>query len=67
VLVTYDVLGLFPDFTPPFVKQYARLGDAAKIALTAFDADVRQGKFPEKPRSTSLPAASRKAKKGRTS
>jgi 3-methyl-2-oxobutanoate hydroxymethyltransferase len=67
VLVTYDVLGLFPDFTPPFVKQYARLGDAAKIAMTAFDLDVRLGKFPGRPRSASAPAGPRKAKRGRAS
>jgi 3-methyl-2-oxobutanoate hydroxymethyltransferase len=47
VLVTYDVLGLFQDFTPCFVKRYAQLGDAAMTALTAFAADVRAGKFPE--------------------
>jgi 3-methyl-2-oxobutanoate hydroxymethyltransferase len=68
VLVTYDVLGLFPDFTPPFVKQYARLGDAAKIALAAFDADVRTGKFPEKSPAVASPKPGRgKGKKGRAS
>ena len=71
VLVTYDVLGLFPDFTPPFVKQYARLGDAAKIALAAFDADVRTGKFPGKPPAAAAKKSSGtstvKAKKGRAS
>jgi 3-methyl-2-oxobutanoate hydroxymethyltransferase len=66
VLVTYDVLGLFPDFTPPFVKQYARLGDVAKVALVAFDADVRLGKFPEKSPAVSAKGKEtpRKAKKG---
>src|ERR1700683_1737236 len=27
VLVSYDVLGLFDTFVPPFVKQYAQLGE----------------------------------------
>lgn len=48
VLVTHDLLGLFGDYTPPFVKRYAQLGDAAVAAVTAFAADVRAGKFPEK-------------------
>lgn len=45
VLVTYDLLGLFGDFTPPFVKRYAELGAAAVKAMAAFDADVRQGRW----------------------
>jgi 3-methyl-2-oxobutanoate hydroxymethyltransferase len=57
VLVTHDLLGLFGDFTPPFVKRYAQLGEAAVGAMAAFAADVKAGKFPEKkgknvPRST---------------
>jgi 3-methyl-2-oxobutanoate hydroxymethyltransferase len=46
VLVTYDLLGLYGDFTPPFVKQYAHLGDAAVVAMTAYAADVKAGKEP---------------------
>jgi 3-methyl-2-oxobutanoate hydroxymethyltransferase len=48
VLVTYDLLGLFADFTPSFVKRYAELGAAAISAMQKFDQDVRAGKFPEK-------------------
>lgn len=46
VLVTYDLLGLFGDFTPPFAKRYADLGKAAVQAMTRFAADVRGRRFP---------------------
>jgi 3-methyl-2-oxobutanoate hydroxymethyltransferase len=46
VLVTYDLLGWFGDFTPSFVKRYAELGDAAVAAMSRFTADVRAGRFP---------------------
>jgi 3-methyl-2-oxobutanoate hydroxymethyltransferase len=46
VLVLHDLLGLFAEFVPRFVKQYADLGTAARTALQAFVADVRSGRFP---------------------
>lgn len=46
VLVTYDLLGLFGDFTPCFAKRYANLGEAAVQAMGAFMAEVRSCKFP---------------------
>jgi 3-methyl-2-oxobutanoate hydroxymethyltransferase len=46
VLVCYDLLGLFRDFTPKFVKRYAELGDAVVQATTGFARDVRAGQFP---------------------
>src|SRR5579862_4697799 len=48
VLVSYDILGLFDRFVPPFVKPYARLGDAVVEAARNFAEDVRQGRFPER-------------------
>ncbi len=47
VLVSYDILGLFDTFVPPFVKPYARLGDAVVEAAKNFAADVRERRFPE--------------------
>ncbi len=47
VLVTYDLLGLFVDFTPCFVKRYAELGADAIKAVQAFSSDVRAGVFPQ--------------------
>ena len=47
VLVSYDVLGLFDGFVPPFVKQYAQLGELILNALKNYADDVRQGAFPQ--------------------
>lgn len=48
ILVSYDLLGLFSDYVPPFVKQYAMLGSQAVAAMKRFQHDVRQGRFPGK-------------------
>jgi 3-methyl-2-oxobutanoate hydroxymethyltransferase len=47
VLVSYDMLGLFDEFVPPFVKQYARLAETVLDATQSYVADVRAGRFPE--------------------
>ncbi|MFB2594957.1 3-methyl-2-oxobutanoate hydroxymethyltransferase [Paracoccus sp. p4-l81] len=46
VLVIDDMLGLFTDFRPSFVKRYAELGAAADQAVAAYAADVRARRFP---------------------
>jgi 3-methyl-2-oxobutanoate hydroxymethyltransferase len=46
VLVVDDMLGLFTDFRPKFVKRYAELGTAADEAIAAYAADVRSRAFP---------------------
>jgi 3-methyl-2-oxobutanoate hydroxymethyltransferase len=46
VLVLYDLLGLFDDFVPKFVKPYARLKADALQALRHYKEEVEQGKFP---------------------
>src|SRR6266478_4646803 len=46
VLVSYDVLGLFDKFVPPFVKQYAQIGQQILNAVSHYSEDVRQGVFP---------------------
>jgi len=46
ILVTQDMVGLFSDFTPKFVKRYAELGGAMEEAAMAYAADVRAGRFP---------------------
>ena len=46
VLVSEDLLGLFSDFTPKFVKRYAELGDEIGKAAAAYAADVRARRFP---------------------
>ena len=46
VLVVDDMLGLFTEFRPKFVKRYAELGTAADEAIAAYAADVRSRAFP---------------------
>ena len=46
VLVTEDLVGLFGDFTPKFVKRYAELGAEIKKAAQAYAEDVRARRFP---------------------
>lgn len=46
VLVLYDLLGLFDDFVPKFVKPYAHLKADALDALRRFKNEVEQGTFP---------------------
>ena len=40
VLVSYDMLGLFDEFVPSFVKQYARLADTVVDAAKSYADDV---------------------------
>lgn len=46
ILVVDDMLGLFTDFRPKFVRRYAELGHAAAEAVAAYAEDVRQRRFP---------------------
>jgi 3-methyl-2-oxobutanoate hydroxymethyltransferase len=46
VLVTEDVLGLFSDFTPKFVKRYADLSPLISQAAATFAAEVKARSFP---------------------
>lgn len=46
VLVLYDLLGLFDEFVPKFVRPYAHLKADALQALRRFKEEVEQGKFP---------------------
>src|ERR1051325_936135 len=46
ILVTDDMLGLFAEFTPRFVKRYRRLGDAIREAVREYADEVRSGRFP---------------------
>ncbi len=46
VLVLDDMLGLFTDFRPSFVRRYAELGGAVETAVAAYADDVRARRFP---------------------
>jgi 3-methyl-2-oxobutanoate hydroxymethyltransferase len=47
ILVSHDMLGLFDDLRPRFVKQYADLGPAIVRAAEAYCREVRDGSFPD--------------------
>jgi 3-methyl-2-oxobutanoate hydroxymethyltransferase len=46
ILVTDDLLGLFAEFTPRFVKRYAELAPLISAATEAYASDVRARRFP---------------------
>lgn len=46
ILVYQDMLGLFSDFTPKFVKKYANVGEMMTQAFRDYIADVQEGTFP---------------------
>jgi 3-methyl-2-oxobutanoate hydroxymethyltransferase len=46
ILVIEDVLGIFTDFRPKFVKRYAELGRDMETAISAYAAEVRDRRFP---------------------
>lgn len=47
VLVYQDMLGMFSDFTPKFVKRFADIGTIMRDAFAAYDREVKAGTFPE--------------------
>ena len=46
ILVIDDMLGLFADFQPRFVKRFGELGRAAEAAVAAYATEVRARSFP---------------------
>ena len=46
VLVINDMLGMFSDFVPRFVKQYAKLNTEITAAVQDYITEVREGDFP---------------------
>lgn len=46
ILVTQDMVGLFADFTPKFVKRYGDAGKLIESAVADYAAEVRSGTFP---------------------
>lgn len=47
ILVYQDMLGMFNDFTPKFVKKYANLGEEMKKAFNQYICEVKDSVFPE--------------------
>lgn len=48
VLVYQDMLGMFSDFTPKFVRRFANVGEVMKEAFSAYCEAVKDGSFPAK-------------------
>lgn len=48
VLVSYDMLGMYEDFKPKFVKRYAEIGMIIKDAVARYIDDIKRGEFPGK-------------------
>ncbi len=46
VLVYQDMLGMFTDFKPKFVKHFANVGEIMTEAFKNFDKEVKEGVFP---------------------
>jgi 3-methyl-2-oxobutanoate hydroxymethyltransferase len=46
VLVCYDAFGINDGAVPPFVKQYAQIGEELMAAAGAYAEDVRAGRYP---------------------
>lgn len=49
VLVLHDMLGIYEDIKPKFVKRYAELSKSILDAISHYTNDVKAGKFPEEP------------------
>jgi len=54
VQVVSDILGLFTDFVPKHAKQYVRLADIIRAAVTNYDREVKAGIFPTEEQSFSM-------------
>lgn len=47
VLVLHDMLGIYEDIKPRFVKRYAELGKSILDAVSRYTSDIKADKFPE--------------------
>ena len=47
VLVSDDLLGMFTDFVPKFVKQYANIAQIIEDATKQYSKEVKEGIFPQ--------------------
>jgi 3-methyl-2-oxobutanoate hydroxymethyltransferase len=47
VLVLHDMLGIYEDIRPRFVKRYAELSKSIFDAVTSYSREIKTGRFPE--------------------
>ncbi len=57
VLVYQDMLGMFSDYVPKFVKQFANVGGIMAKAFADYDSEVKSGAFPTEEKSYSIDEA----------
>ena len=48
ILVYQDMLGMYSDFTPKFVRRFADIGSVMKEAFATYQQEVQRGTFPAK-------------------
>lgn len=48
ILVYQDMIGMFTDYTPKFVKKYADVGSVMKNSFKEYISEVKEGVFPSK-------------------
>lgn len=58
IQVVHDLLGLFTDFLPKHAKRYAELAAETTRAVSAYNAEVRSGAFPQAAHSAHVDLAS---------
>ncbi len=54
VLVTQDMLGMYKNFTPKFVKQYADLSESIEAGVKMYIEEMKKGEFPAKEHTFSI-------------
>ena len=54
VQVISDILGLFTGFVPKHTKQYAKMADTIRAAVSEYDREVKAGSFPTDEQSFSM-------------
>lgn len=54
VLVTHDLLGMYQDLAPKFVKRYGQLGESLKDAVREYISEVKGGVFPAREHSFTM-------------
>jgi 3-methyl-2-oxobutanoate hydroxymethyltransferase len=67
VLVLHDMLGLYEEFRPRFVKRFAEIGEAIESAVRDYKREVEGGTFPGPEHSFSDPKPVKKGKPPRPS
>ena len=55
ILVIHDMLGIFTEFKPKFLKYFGKIGEEIMKALTLYQTEVKEEKYPDKEHSYEYP------------